>query len=498
MGVDNHDFNLHFIDKDFIITDYEFIIKIFRFLQLLCEGHNIGFQSYLRNQNCENSINLVTVTVSYMAKLQKSMMDLFNYYSTKSTIDIIGCESFKKCIAVSIQIFRTLTEYMQGPCTPNQESISNEIFWESMQGYNHIVANMQHKLSQMTNQNDLLKQILSLQKEYMIMLLSLLEGNKVNGKIGLKMVDMLKKSKKSVKLSDENQDGIVTISEFHNTLIYERIYTQNEIEYIMCCINSDNDGIIDLQKLKERFYHPAKTIGFIFALLLKNLSEHLPNQPKLQMFTDSAHDLMNYFSPFLGTIEIIGVNGNIEIVYFEIKQTYMDQWIKPQIRDFKKDFLYAVSNNEGENEKIDFFVDFCENSIFQMQHTSKLYKKKIKYQKFKNQAISTVFIILARFMLYYALMIKHTHLSAEYYNQYRHYSIDYGSCINFKSMLSFESIQYSENLTKKIKSAFIVEFIIYFCRFILILVGIATRNFFKMKIMRLGITFLINTFLLYI
>jgi len=42
--------------------------------------------------------------------------------------------------------------------------------------------------------------------------------------------------------------------------------------------------------------------------------------------------VLDYFQPYLGRIEIMGSAGRIERVYFEIKQSNIDQWEKPQIK----------------------------------------------------------------------------------------------------------------------------------------------------------------------
>ncbi len=49
---------------------------------------------------------------------------------------------------------------------------------------------------------------------------------------------------------------------------------------------------------------PAKEIGFNLAILLTNLSEHMPNDPRLAKFLESAGTVLNFFEPFLGRIEI--------------------------------------------------------------------------------------------------------------------------------------------------------------------------------------------------
>lgn len=59
---------------------------------------------------------------------------------------------------------------------------------------------MQDKLSRDPDQLDLLREFLNLQKELMIMLLSMLEGNVVNGPIAKQMVDTLIESSANVEV----------------------------------------------------------------------------------------------------------------------------------------------------------------------------------------------------------------------------------------------------------------------------------------------------------
>ena len=53
---------------------------------------------------------------------------------------------------------------------------------------------------------------------------------------------------------------------------------------------------------------------------------------RLERFLEKARCVLDYFEPYLGRIEIMGGAGKIERVYFEIKQSNIDQWEKPQIK----------------------------------------------------------------------------------------------------------------------------------------------------------------------
>ena len=141
--------------------------------------------------------------------------------------------------------------------------------------------------------------------------------------------------------------------------------SREEIEYIMMCVDANQDGKVDFNEFTDRFHNPAKDIGFNVAVLLTNLSEHMPNDPRytsqkflakwwkkktailywwdhppkfwvglnrLERFLEKARSVLDYFEPYLGRIEIMGGAGRIERVYFEIKQQHIDQWEKPQIK----------------------------------------------------------------------------------------------------------------------------------------------------------------------
>ncbi|CAF4772120.1 unnamed protein product, partial [Rotaria socialis] len=96
------------------LHDADFTISLFRFCQLLCEGHNLEFQNYLRSQTGSNTnVNIIICTVDYLLSLQESLMDFYWHYSGKETVDAHGKENFCRAINVAKQVFNTLTEYIQ-------------------------------------------------------------------------------------------------------------------------------------------------------------------------------------------------------------------------------------------------------------------------------------------------------------------------------------------------------------------------------------------------
>ncbi|XP_030130385.4 ryanodine receptor 3 isoform X15 [Taeniopygia guttata] len=378
-----------------VLQHDEFTRDLFRFLQLLCEGHNNDFQNYLRTQmGNTTTVNIIISTVDYLLRLQESISDFYWYYSGKDVIDESGQRNFSKALAVTKQIFNSLTEYIQGPCIGNQQSLAHSRLWDAVVGFLHVFANMQMKLSQDSAQIELLKELLDLLKDMVVMLLSLLEGNVVNGTIGKQMVDTLVESSSNVemilkffdmflKLKDlTNSDafkeydpdgkGIISKKEFQKSMEAQKQYIQSEIEFLLSCTEADENDMFNYVDFVERFHEPAKDIGFNVVVLLTNLSEHMPNDPRLQSLLEPAESVLNYFEPYLGRIEIMGGAKKIERVYFEISESSRMQWEKPQVKESKRQFIFDVVNEGGEQEKMELFVNFCEDTIFEMQLASQI------------------------------------------------------------------------------------------------------------------------------
>ncbi|KAM7367675.1 hypothetical protein PAMP_013959 [Pampus punctatissimus] len=357
------------------------------------EGSN--FQNFLRTQTGNTTtVNIIISTVDYLLRLQESISDFYWYYSGKDVIDETGRLNFSKALSVAKQIFNSLTEYIQGPCIGNQQSLAHSRLWDAVVGFLHVFANMQMKLSQDASQIELLKELMDLQKDMVVMLLSLLEGNVVNGTIGKQMVDTLVESSSNVEMilkffdmflklkdlttSDNFREydpeckGIISKKEFQKSMESQKQYSQSEIEFLLSCAEADENDMFNYKEFVERFHEPAKDIGFNVAVLLTNLSEHMPRDSRLATFLDLAESVLNYFEPYLGRIEIMGSAKRIERVYFEISESSREQWEKPQVKESKRQFIFDVVNEGGESEKMEMFVNFCEDTIFEMQLASQI------------------------------------------------------------------------------------------------------------------------------
>ncbi|XP_076833707.1 ryanodine receptor 2 isoform X2 [Brachyhypopomus gauderio] len=375
---------------DEVMADVCLTCDLFRFLQLLCEGHNAEFQNYLRTQTGNNTtVNIIICTVDFLLRLQESINDFYWYYSGKDVIDEYGQRNFSKAVRAAKQVFNTLTEYIQGPCAGNQESLAHSRLWDAVVGFLHVFAHMQMKLSQDCSQMELLQDLMDVLKDMVLMLLAMLEGNVVNGTIGKQMVDMLVESSSNVEMIlkffdmflklkvlvssdafkeyDPDGRGLISQKDLQRAMEGFKRYSPSEITFLLSCVKMKENKLVDYRAFTARFHDSAKDIGFNVAVLLTSLAEHMPHDSRLRSFLELADSVLGYFQPHLGRIEIMGRGKRVERVYFEISPSSRMQWEKPQVKESKRQFIFEMVNEGREKEKMEMFVNFCEDTIFEMQ-----------------------------------------------------------------------------------------------------------------------------------
>lgn len=135
----------------------------------------------------------------------------------------------------------------------------------------------------------------------------------------------------------------------------------------MECADLNKDGLLDYLEFTERFYQPAANIGFHLCVLIVHLTDHLPDEKRLERFKScpNAKQLMEHFEKNMGCIEIMGKSKRIERVYFEVKESRLRQWDEPQIQESRRNFLHSVELG-SQKRKLQGFVSFCEDTIFEV------------------------------------------------------------------------------------------------------------------------------------
>lgn len=171
---------------------------------------------------------------------------------------------------------------------------------------------------------------------------------------------------------DPDFKGCISRKDFQKAMESCKRFSQAETHFLISCMGPDDSEAVDYEAFVDRFHEPAQDIGFSIAVLLTNLSEHMPNDSRLRTFLEVAESVLTYFQPFLGRIEILGSGKRIERVYFGISASSRTQWEKPQVKESKRQFVFDVVNQSGDKEKMEMFVNFCEDTIFEMQLAAQL------------------------------------------------------------------------------------------------------------------------------
>ena len=129
--------------------------------------------------------------------------------------------------------------------------------------------------------------------------------------------------------------------------------------------------------------------GFHLCALIRQLSDILPTEPRLKQLREACFDLSKQFVNGSSCIEILGKSGHIECVYFPVRHSRALQWSEQHIKvrshsvtycthsncsnthtlqDSREEFLHSVEIST-QKEKLNGFVGFCEDTIFEVKRT---------------------------------------------------------------------------------------------------------------------------------
>ncbi|CUI11444.1 inositol 1,4,5-trisphosphate/ryanodine receptor, putative, partial [Bodo saltans] len=130
--------------------------SILRFLQLMCEGHHLGLQDYLREQQDNlRSVNVVKDIILFLIEL--------------ALHDVFAIRSF----SLMLQCLNALTEFCQGPCIGNQKLI---VSTGGCQCINTILTHSDFAVAE-PYEGEEVEQLMQLKRSAVTLLLALLEGN---------------------------------------------------------------------------------------------------------------------------------------------------------------------------------------------------------------------------------------------------------------------------------------------------------------------------------
>ena len=315
------------------ITDnIDKLVKLFRLLQLFCEGHNFEMQNHLRIQLVSND----SINVKSFDFLSNSAVWFASYIKFANA----------SCLDFGNQLLDFLIEAVQGPCPENQRTLVASKIINSCMDY----ATMFHKISEQKRRGftteERLKALTATAAKAMKLLYSLLEGN-TNESIIQEMCLHIDFKFVINKLTDE----------------FESFCKRKGLNK-----SAKTTSIIDALKAQEDPFDDEILEEFGVFILLLTLADH--NKAIADILSNEIEDkttgALSFFKANIANIEIIFYHEQLIKVYFPLS---------PETRFLSrtsKKYLMEHVKRDSPNEKIHGLLNSTEYLFDEMEHFSKL------------------------------------------------------------------------------------------------------------------------------
>ena len=326
---------------DFTSINYSkmICIRILRFLQLLCENHNIKLQDHLRQQN---NIDGVSLGKNFdFPTFISNMFGIFSKHANYPTMKLGG------------QLIDTLIELLQGPCHGNQKALITAKIIDHCRdfiaGYQEtgLEQEMEAKGFNFENEEEI-EEINETKQKLVTLLVALLEG--IPDQI------VINKMSQSLDLSLMKDRMYYVYKKFTSEILRLKNNTDDYIANIE--INSINNN------LKQDSFEGPISEGFDIFILFQIMSVHSKSISECtedSEFTPCQKKAKEFFASHTGRIEVC-IEGILQSTYFPIMPVckYLDQKMK--------DFLKFHADRTSPSTKIRSLMDSSKTMIMEMNH----------------------------------------------------------------------------------------------------------------------------------
>lgn len=345
------------------------VARLFRFLQLLCEGHNFELQNHLRSQITSNNM------------LNVKSFDIIAY----STISFGAYVKFAniECLKFGNQLLDFLIEAVEGPCRQNQETLVNYKIIDFCIDYATMFTKQSEQKIRGFQTNEDLEMVNMSVTKSLKLLYSLLEGTA---------------NKQIINQMSLHIDFEFLISKF--TSDFEYFCKKNKLNKM-----ARTEAIIET--LKADSFDEVITQSFsVFILFLtladfnKQIHDLLQKGASDGRFTPEQVKAISFFLANIASIEIM-FNNDLLRVYFPIHPT-----TRFLSRATRKKLMLDIPRDSA-NEKISSFLEATETLFDEMEHLAYLNSLPFKvtakkFQFLRNLAMAVAIIInFLMFISYY-------------------------------------------------------------------------------------------------
>lgn len=313
-----------------------YLRRIFRFMQLLCENHNLNLQNILRQQTTVTG-NPNSKTFDFVSQLARMVGDFYKLFS---------CETCD----LGQQIIDTLIELIQGPCTGNQTALITAKIIDSSRDFIAGFEKTQEILPLgFENSEEDIQEISEFKSKFVTLLLSLLEGD----------VD-IKKIQKMANTLDFNvvRDRMLAVF----TTFVQGVMGTTDVDLANINMSTINNRLI-----RDSFEEQI-TEAFELFILMQTLaanSSYAKSQLERRNFNSEQWKAYDFIRFHTGKIEVV-VNGNLQSVYFPIRPAC--HFISEQS---KKALMQSV-NRDSQQTKVDDLFAATPDLIDEMMYNEGL------------------------------------------------------------------------------------------------------------------------------
>ncbi|CAI5448230.1 unnamed protein product [Caenorhabditis angaria] len=367
---------------DALSPEVAMIEPILRVLQLLCENHNSLLQNFLRKQSDRTGVNLVSETLSFLDTVCGS---------TKGSLGVFG-EIGEHNFSLITQTLATLTEFCQGPCHENQNTMAMQ-----ENGLNIIISLVLNDIKPLAD--DHMELALEIKSQASKLLLAIMEsrhdGENAN-RVLRNMANMTGGPKHLVhairqayEMAKSNQYMLKTVSrelfrrteDAPKTTVSPSIAVNNlslpEINVDATGTVSIHDDKKSISLLDEKYNEDELTsvdpreVGHNIYILAHQLAIH---DSELEVWLDGndekkdiiTREALNYYKDRTAQIEIVRRDRTLERVVFPIND------ICSYLTKETKDHVYNNTERDNQGSKVTEFFDHWETMYQEMIWQRKL------------------------------------------------------------------------------------------------------------------------------
>nr|XP_027212094.1 inositol 1,4,5-trisphosphate receptor-like [Penaeus vannamei] len=352
---------------------------VLRFLQLLCENHNLYLQNYLRDQRNKTNYNLVSETLMFLDCICGS---------TTGGLGLLGLYINEHNVSLINQTLATLTEYCQGPCHENQNCIA----MHESNGLHIITALILSDINPLAKTR--MDLVLELKNNASKLLLAIMESraDSENAERILQSmnIDQLKNALAFVYglyLEEQEQKWKDRVDKDEKLDVVCNLYHQESM---------DDDEFFDDGTAENEDGVSPREVGHNIYILCHQLAKHNKDLEDLLSKTgnDKYTKALRHYKENTAQIEIVRSDRTMEQIVFPIPEICKYLTNETKIR------VYNTAERDEQASKVPDFFEKCEEMFREMQ-----WQKKLKSQAVLS-TISNYMSLWGRLLFILAVVIN--------------------------------------------------------------------------------------------